>query len=84
MSFHERAVMLRHLSFDVSAPFSGESSKHIVKRIAGVAGQVSEAQVAIIAGELREDDGQHSVRSDVEPVHKRQAACRAVGGEGAG
>jgi hypothetical protein len=55
--FHERAVILRFLSFEVSALFGSESSRWLIKRIAGGVGQASEAQLAAIASELRDAAG---------------------------
>jgi hypothetical protein len=52
--WHERAVVLRLLSFHVSRLFAGDEPQFLVRRISGSARPANEAQVAAIASELRD------------------------------
>jgi hypothetical protein len=52
--FHERAVVLRALSFAVDDMFGGETPSFLIKRAAGSIRQASEAQLSAIAAELRD------------------------------
>jgi hypothetical protein len=52
--WHERAVILRCLSFEVTTLFGGNSSRYLVQRITGGVSQAGESQLATIAAELRD------------------------------
>ena len=50
--WHERAVLLRFLGFEVSALFCGEKAKYKIKSLGGGSVPVSESQIASLSAEL--------------------------------
>jgi hypothetical protein len=50
--WHERAVMLRFLGFEVSTLFSGKNAKYKIKSLGGGGVPVSESQIASLSAEL--------------------------------
>jgi hypothetical protein len=51
-AWHERAIVLRFLGFEVSSLFCGEDAKYKIKSLAGGSVPVSESQVASLSAEL--------------------------------
>jgi hypothetical protein len=65
-AWHQRAAVLRLLSFEVGELFAGEHAKWSVKGLAGGVSPASEAQVATISSELA--DAAELARAEAEKI----------------
>ena len=84
--WHERAVMLRFLGFEVSSLFCGEKAKYMIKSLGGGSVPVSESQVASLSAELL--DAAELARQQVETLlgimmeTTQSGAVPSLGGRG--
>ena len=84
--WHERAVMLRFLGFEVSSLFCGEKAKCMIKSLGGGSVPVSESQVASLSAELL--DAAELARQQVETLlgimmeTTQSGAVPSLGGRG--